>query len=64
MEVCVPLIKDREVEKREIYSTQRTEQISAEIKWGICLLTYTNHSIQTWLTQESFDSLLMALIHQ
>lgn len=33
MEVCLSLIKDREVEKREIYRTQRTEQITVEIKW-------------------------------
>lgn len=45
MEVCLSLIKDREVEKREIYRTQRTEQITAEIKGNLFIdIHQTQHS--------------------
>lgn len=45
MEVCLSLIKDREVEEREIYRTQRTEQITAEIKGNLFIdIHQTQHS--------------------
>lgn len=59
----IPDQRQRGGEKGDLpHSKDRTNHCRDKV--GICLLTYTKHSIQTWLTQESRDSLSLALIHQ